>query len=81
MAEVVVIQEGPEENSIIRETLSRIKVNRRDKVIYFQAYKFLAKILFRNKNIEHIAAHAFLFLELNLIVWADNCVGDKVERI
>ena len=58
-----------------------LKLSEGKRPLSYQAYKRLATLLFRSEKAEHIAAHAFLVLEWNLIARAENCVGAKIDHI
>ena len=47
----------------------------------FAAYEYLADILRRSDNPEHIAAHLFLLLDWNLISCADGVVTSNISLV
>ena len=47
----------------------------------FRAYKYLAQILFESDEPEHVAAHTFLLLELNLISRAEYVVDSNIYLV
>ena len=51
------------------------------KALPFEAYKYLAKILFESSEPEHVAAHTFLLVEWNLISRAKFVVDAKIDTI
>ena len=55
-----------------------LKLSEGKRPLSYQAYKLLSTRFLT--FIEHIATHAFLVLEWNLIATAENCVGGKIDH-
>ena len=51
------------------------------KPLPFCAYKYLAKIIFKSDEPEHVAAHKFLLLEWILISWAEYVVDSNMYLV
>ena len=47
----------------------------------FSAYKYLAKLVFKSDEPEHIVAHTFLLLEWNLISRAEYVVDSNIYLV
>ena len=51
------------------------------KPLNLRTYKYLAKILFKSDEQEHVAAHAFLLLEWNIISRAEYVVDSNIYLV
>ena len=52
-----------------------------DNLLQIVAYIYLAEILHKSKDPEHIAAHLFLILDWNMISWADCIITSNIELV
>ena len=74
-------KQGPKRAGIKQKNLLGIAVVEGKKPLPFQAYMYLAQILFESNRPEHVATHTFLILQWNLISHAEFVVDARIDSL
>ena len=51
------------------------------KRLFFRAYQYIANILFKSNEPEHVATHTFLLLKRNLVSRAEYVVDSNIDLV